>query len=381
MLNAKRLAFHYGLFVHNQSPTPPSTTNSSSGCAELFGNDFMVSLGSWTLPNPAIAAHPAGVGSRSEQAGTIMHELGHNLGLRHGGIDNANCKPHHVSVMNYAYQFPNSVPARPLSYSPLLGVPAPLTCGSPNPPGTPLGLNEGCLDELLGVGTLYTGKIAYGPLAGVPPKPTIVTAGGAINWDKDGNSAEPSVSRDLTGMTSTSGGCPASTTREFLEGSDDWAILQLNLRASTDFADGVSANFDPSLDAGTQDINLEAALELSGDLIDIKPADKKNTVNVTSTATFEVAIFSREGVDATTIDPNSVTLRGLPPGPEWVLRVRRGSDCKVRDVNKDGQPDLVCKFAFQADTPRTPGIQKAVLTGTTSDDYDFHGSDTIRFVN
>ena len=198
-----------------------------------------------------------------------MHELGHNLGLRHGGVDNTNCKPHHVSVMNYAYQFPNSVPDRPLNYSPLLGVAAPLQCSIPAVTG--IGLNEGCLNESLGVGPLYTGKIAYGPLAGVPPKPTIVTAGGAINWDKDTNSAETGISRDLTGMTSSSGGCPTSTTREFLEGSDDWAIIQLNLRASTDFLDGVTASFDPSLVDGTTDINVEDALALSGDLIDIKP--------------------------------------------------------------------------------------------------------------
>ena len=363
MLNAKRLAFHYGLFVHSQSPTPPATTNTSSGCAELFGNDFMVAMGSWTPPNPAIPAHPGGVGSKSEQAGTFMHELGHNLGLRHGGVDNINCKPHHVSVMNYAYQFPNSVPDRPLNYSPLLGVAAPLPCGSPIPPGTPLGLNEARLDEREGVGTCYTGKIAFGPLVGVPPKPTIVAAGGAINWNKDTDSIDTNVSRDLTGMTSSSGGCPASTTREFLEGSDDWAIIQLNLRASTDFLDGVTASFDPSLVDGTMDMNVDDALALSGDLIDIKE-HKKKTISVNSTATIEVAILSREEVDTTTIDPDSVTLRGLPPGAEWVLRARRDGDCKVKDQNKDGRPDLVCKFEFQKDTPRTPGTQKAALTGT-----------------
>ena len=59
--------------------------------------------------------------------------------------------------------------------------------------------------------------------------------------------------------------------------------------------------------------------------------------------------------------------------------MRRGDDCKVKDENKDGMPDLVCKFDFQKDTPRTPGTQKAALTGTTSDDYDFHGSDTVLF--
>ena len=106
-----------------------------------------------------------------------MHELGHNLGLRHGGVDNANCKPHHASVMNYAYQFPNTVTDRPLNYSPsCLGVAAPLHVRQPESPGNDACLNEGCLDESLGVGPLYTGKIAFGPLAGVPPKPTILTA-------------------------------------------------------------------------------------------------------------------------------------------------------------------------------------------------------------
>jgi hypothetical protein len=380
LLNAKRLSFHYGLFVHNQSPTPPSTSNSSSGCAELFGNDFMVAMGSWTPPSPAITGHTGGVGSRSEQAGTFMHELGHNLGLRHGGVDNVNCKPHHVSVMNYTYQFPNSVPDRPLSFSPLLGVAAPLTCGMPNPPGTPPGLNEACLDELQGIGTLYTGKIAYGPLTGIPAKPTIATAGAAINWDRDTNAAELSVSRDLTGLTGSGGGCPTSATREFLEGSDDWAIVQLNLRASTDFLDGVTASFDPSLVDGTVDVSVEDALALSGDIIDIKPDDPNNTVKVASTATINVAIFSREGVDTTTIAPDTVTLRGLPPGPEWVLYVRRQADCKVKDVNKDGLADLECKFQFLPDTPRVVGTQKAVLTGTTDESYDFHGSDSVRFI-
>lgn len=34
-------------------------------------------------------------------AGTIAHELGHTLGLRHGGFEDLNCKPNYPSIMNY----------------------------------------------------------------------------------------------------------------------------------------------------------------------------------------------------------------------------------------------------------------------------------------
>jgi hypothetical protein len=40
----------------------------------------------------------------SEQAGTFMHELGHNLGLDHGGNEDKLYKPNYLSVMNYSFQ-------------------------------------------------------------------------------------------------------------------------------------------------------------------------------------------------------------------------------------------------------------------------------------
>ena len=33
-----------------------------------------------------------------------MHELGHLLGLQHGGADATNFKPNYLSVMNYDFQ-------------------------------------------------------------------------------------------------------------------------------------------------------------------------------------------------------------------------------------------------------------------------------------
>jgi hypothetical protein len=39
------------------------------------------------------------------QAGTFMHELGHNLGIHHGGGTDKNHVPNYLSVMNYSFQF------------------------------------------------------------------------------------------------------------------------------------------------------------------------------------------------------------------------------------------------------------------------------------
>jgi hypothetical protein len=41
-------------------------------------------------------------------AGILMHELGHTLGLSHGGQDPVNFKPNYLSVMNYAYAAPRN---------------------------------------------------------------------------------------------------------------------------------------------------------------------------------------------------------------------------------------------------------------------------------
>ncbi len=79
--------FHYVLMPHRYG-----TNSTSSGQAEISGNDMVVSLYCY--------------GSDQNVANTIVHEAGHNLGLRHGGDEDTNYKPNYNSVMNYQYQFP-----------------------------------------------------------------------------------------------------------------------------------------------------------------------------------------------------------------------------------------------------------------------------------
>jgi hypothetical protein len=94
--------FHYALIAHALGA--PSIANplipvANSGIADTNGGDLLITLGLWDNQ----------VGTSFVQASTLMHELGHNFGLRHGGVLRsgkleANCKPNYQSVMNYLFQ-------------------------------------------------------------------------------------------------------------------------------------------------------------------------------------------------------------------------------------------------------------------------------------
>ena len=73
-------------------------------------SDFMVAFG-----HPGWFNWPTAPLYKWTQAGTFIHELGHNLGLMHGGGDHISYKPNHLSLMSYAYQtdgIPITVPGK-----------------------------------------------------------------------------------------------------------------------------------------------------------------------------------------------------------------------------------------------------------------------------
>ena len=95
----RRFIFHYALFA-NSLNTDGSA--GPSGIAELSGNDIIITLGGYGFSTASDLSRNMLI---NMQAGTLMHEFGHNLGLRHGGNEDVNFKPNHYSVMNYMYQF------------------------------------------------------------------------------------------------------------------------------------------------------------------------------------------------------------------------------------------------------------------------------------
>ena len=71
----------------------PHTSSSGLSCSGT-NRDYIVSLGSWANET----------GTANDQGSSIMHELGHCLGLGHGGADGTSCKPNYLSLMNYDFQ-------------------------------------------------------------------------------------------------------------------------------------------------------------------------------------------------------------------------------------------------------------------------------------
>lgn len=94
---------HYCVFVNSIGGNGSSgySLGSRSPLDGLPGDLFVVALGQYRTLVPARFL-------RRGEVGTFLHELGHNLGLSHGGTKprpHTNYKPNYLSVMNYHHQF------------------------------------------------------------------------------------------------------------------------------------------------------------------------------------------------------------------------------------------------------------------------------------
>ncbi|HEY2466539.1 MAG TPA: MBG domain-containing protein [Terracidiphilus sp.] len=117
-------------YPNNTLPEPvigitSGKVTSISGYSDLGGADSAVTLGLWeVVPNQDMSKRA------NVLAGTLFHELGHTVGLSHGGLYydpqpagsyvptfEANCKPNYQSIMNYLFQLDGVGPSSAIAFS------------------------------------------------------------------------------------------------------------------------------------------------------------------------------------------------------------------------------------------------------------------------
>jgi probable HAF family extracellular repeat protein len=215
ILEAKKLVYRYCIWANRYGNTSASGQGELGGGAG--GNDLLITLGSWSA-----------MGDSDKQAGTFMHELGHTLGLRHGGIDDIHYKPNYYSVMNYAWQYPQKNLGTHLTWR-LVYSNAALPTLDENNLNEAVGMNPppryypdpilfphniGTTDTVIKIDTLY---------------PNV-----AVDWDGNGD-ASGFANRpvDINFLDPAYGPSPGET----LVGHADLPNLKFNFRNSPDFRD------------------------------------------------------------------------------------------------------------------------------------------------
>ncbi len=170
----RTVTHHYMIWANSFNGT------SSSGVSrEINASDFLVTLG----------GAPQG-GTYYQRLGTFIHELGHNLNLRHGGTDHDNYKPNYLSIMNYSFQFSGLYKNGHWGYQ---GYPLNFDYQSVDVPN----LDENNLDEsegLTGLGDLSN----YGTLYSCPDLSTGINYNVTrVDWNCDGDSTDFGVQTDI----------------------------------------------------------------------------------------------------------------------------------------------------------------------------------------
>jgi hypothetical protein len=397
-VDPKHIAYHYALFAHYSScdtfadcfncPTSLNPDGSpknaplpgESGIAEISGNDFIISLGN---PTQDIAIAP----QLFRVAGTFMHELGHNLGLHHGGgidvpctidadcapaactqttvgkfclfADDTNWKPNYLSIMNYRYQFTGIVAASGPGSTTSIACTVDADCPTHdychasvcsrldfsnetlptggNTPGRLDQINAQSmpivgdpalgLNEPAGLGASRPDLFTYtDSQCDVPP--LVASSQGPVDWDGDGDPSATSASADLTsGVDHACQLAPVNQLPE-LGGATDWPGAQ-------DF----TYNFQctpfggPNGDGAVMLVNEMSVAQASDAHVLLPPRSAAMFVVASGGSSITIALRGTRDFRADDVVASSLRLgRALP------------RTITIRDADGDGQPDLVAVF-------------------------------------
>jgi hypothetical protein len=291
----------------------------------------MVTLGAWSTPG----------GTDDQQAGTFMHELGHNLNLGHGGGDHVNRKPNYHSVMSYNWQVPISSYSASwiLDYS---------RYAFPD-------LDEGNLDETAGIGGHAGHQVPiYDPYE-------IVNEQGPVDFNGDGDALDSGVARDV---------CPSGG--PILKGHDDWSVLWYRIGGHPNFADGVHTNViddELTIDEFKQLNAISAEVDIDPDTLNLKSNGRWIATYVELPSGYDVNDIDVSTVRISDVNGNSVDIpaESHPTG--------------IGDNDGDGIPDRMVKFdRSDVQDACIPGDATITVTGELNDGTLFEGYDTIRVI-
>jgi len=280
-VEAKKLAFRYALYVHKIWIKPPDYN--VPGIAEgLICDDFILAFGAFSNA----------LGTRKNQAAVFMHELGHTLGLAHGGGESTNYKPNYLSIMNYRFQFDYYLPERPLDYS----------------RQALRAIDENDLDERVGIGAATT--TAWWGYWAVPPTFYISAGAIPIDWNNDGN-LTAGIMLDLTDNPNT-----PNEVFKVLNGYDDWSNLVYRFRGASLF-----------LRSATVD---DYIVELTNEEIEQMIEDAKNIIEVPTPASYGSSVQTTFGIKEGDWMEWSISYVGNPPD-DFAQKIR----IEVKDVQED----------------------------------------------
>jgi len=214
----RSLAFRYGItatqccvsgpnfgmpcFIDVQCPN--SSCQDSGGQGEIGGNDFVV----WNT---------------MFQGSTLMHELGHDLGLQHGGANSDNCKPNYMSVMNYDhFEIQRVDGSTVIDYSP------PRRINGQRGTAPLDDLNENNLAEANVLDPADPQSLlAYTDAAG---KKRLSLVGAPVDWNGDGDTTDDMQKVNIDTSDANTGKPVKCTNGDFktkLTGYDDWTNVSL----------------------------------------------------------------------------------------------------------------------------------------------------------
>jgi hypothetical protein len=250
----RRLAFRYAITAYRCCQGGPNNGNVCSADAQCAPA---------TCSPGGIADNIPGTGfvsfNRDFQGSNFMHELGHTVGLSHGGAQSqslVNCKPNYVSVMNYNYPEIDSLVGLPIiDYSP----PRLSNGARGKAPLDPL--NEQHLNETVALDPSDPEHllIFVNGLGGLRSSPL----NAPVDWNGDGDAADTDVGVNTDANIQP--GCDGNGgLNKSLPGFHDWANVNLQvvqfglpLPLATASSREVTQNLTPSHRDPTDDDILE----------------------------------------------------------------------------------------------------------------------------